>query len=635
MVFNFCCYRLFRRLQVPAAILAVLLQRTPLVRLASSAEFVLSPSANSILRGFIATAVSLAAVDTVTGATTISPAPGSNENPASAKVGEPFTGIFTVVGAPKPPESYKIDGAIPPGITIAGMVNNIVNSDIIVLSGTPTLAGNFRIEARAWNEPNLQGDGGTTVFIYTISVAPSETSGFPPEITSPPQSAAATTGSEVTLSVTANAEPTPSFQWQKENTPIIGATASTLTLTNITSQDAGNYRVVVTNSLGSTTSSIASLFVTAGTPLNVTSHPQSTNIATGASTTLTTNANGNGPVSAQWYRHRQGESDPTPLLGETNLSLNIPSVQATDMGFYFARLTDATNTVDSDAAILTTASGTSRLINLSTRGQIATGGTLTPGFVLRGDGNKPLIVRSVGPRLLDFGLTTALLDPTMDLIPLNAPDPLLSNDNWSDSANSADLADTSATLGAFSLAADSLDAAVLSAVPLPNAAGNRGYTVRISSTDDTSSGIAIAEVYDPEPANQGANLINVSALGFSGLGAEALIPGFVIGGDGAKTMLIRVVGPTLAEFGVTGAMTDPLLEIVPLNQSFTIASNDDWAGTETLQNAFSTSGAFDFPDSNSRDAAVVVRLPPGGYTVRVTGANDTTGIVLVEAYDLD
>lgn len=635
MVFNFSCHQLFRRLQVPSAILAILLQRTPLVRLVSSTEFVLAPSASSILRGVVATAVSLGAVDTVAGATTISPAPGSNENPASAKVGEPFTGAFAVIGAPKLPQSYEIGGAIPPGIVISDMVDNVVNSGSVILSGIPTLAGNFRIEARAWNQPNRQGDGGKDTYIYTIAVSPSDTSGFPPEITSPPQSTATSLGSSVTLSVTVNADPAPTFQWQKDGIPIASATASTLTLSNITAADAGNYRVVVTNTLGSTTSSIASLFITAATPLKITSHPQSINIAPGSPATFKINANGNGPVSVQWYRHRQGESTPTPLSGETNLTLTIPSVRSTDMGFYFARLTDDTNELDSDAAVLTTASGTSRLINLSTRGQIAAGGTLTPGFVLRGDGNKPLIVRSVGPRLLDFGLTTALLDPTMDLIPLNGPAPLLSNDNWNDSANATELANSSATLGAFSLANNSLDAAVLTAVPLPNVAGNRGYTVRISATDNTASGIAIAEVYDPEPADQGADLINVSALGFSGAGAEALIPGFVIGGDGAKTMLIRVVGPTLAAFGVAGTMNDPLLEIVPLNQSFPIARNDDWAGTTALKNAFATSGAFDFPDASSRDAAVVVRLPPGGYTVRVTGANGTTGIVLVEAYDLD
>jgi hypothetical protein len=305
------------------------------------------------------------------------------------------------------------------------------------------------------------------------------------------------------------------------------------------------------------------------------------------------------------------------------------------MGFYFARISDNSAELDSAVAILTTTHGTSRLINLSTRGRIESGGSLTPGFVLRGEGNKPLIVRSVGPHLLEFGLSDALLDPTMDLIPLSGSTPFLTNNNWGDSPNFAQLASRSAALGAFPLNPNSLDAAVLTDVALPNAEGNTGYTVRIRSTSSTATGIAIAEVYDPQTSAVGADLINVSARGFSGSGVDALIPGFVIGGDGAKTMLIRVVGPVLAGFGVPDTMADPKLEIVPLNQTFVIAANDNWGGTTALNNAFATVGAFAFPNAQSKDAAVVVRLPPGGYTVRVTGANNATGVVLVEAYDLD
>tara|TARA_R110002167_G_scaffold294792_1_gene499331 strand:+ start:755 stop:1060 length:306 start_codon:yes stop_codon:yes gene_type:complete len=100
-------------------------------------------------------------------------------------------------------------------------------------------------------------------------------------------------------------------------------------------------------------------------------------------------------------------------------------------------------------------------------------------------------------------------------------------------------------------------------------------------------------------------------------------------------MLIRVVGPVLADFGVPDTMADPQLEVVPLGQPFVIAANDNWGGTVALKNAFASVGAFAFPNAQSKDAAVVVRLPPGGYTVRVMGANQTTGVVLVEAYDLD
>jgi hypothetical protein len=98
---------------------------------------------------------------------------------------------------------------------------------------------------------------------------------------------------------------------------------------------------------------------------------------------------------------------------------------------------------------------------------------------------------------------------------------------------------------------------------------------------------------------------------------------------------VRVVGPSLASFGVVGTMVDPRLSIVPLGQNFEISENDDWSGLSALQSAFDTVGAFGFSDTNSKDAAVVVRLPPGGYTVKVEGAGGESGVVLVEAYDLD
>ena len=303
------------------------------------------------------------------------------------------------------------------------------------------------------------------------------------------------------------------------------------------------------------------------------------------------------------------------------------------MGFYFSRVTSGDESIDSSAAILTLAGGSSRLANLSTRGSVPAGGELTPGFVLRGDGNKELVIRAVGPELADFGVSTAMADPALALVPLGGTTPSLTNDNWEDAANASQLAMISATLGAFPLDSGSRDAAVLNSVSLPNAAGSKGFTVQITSTSDRA-GIALAEVYDPDVGGGSAQLTNISARGFSGLGADVLAPGFVIEGDGAKTMLIRVVGPTLDGFGVPDTMIDPRLEVIPGGQTFVIASNDNWGGTPALKTAFQTTGAFAFDDDTSLDASVVGRLPPGAYTVRLAGANAGTGVILVEAYEV-
>ena len=209
---------------------------------------------------------------------------------------------------------------------------------------------------------------------------------------------------------------------------------------------------------------------------------------------------------------------------------------------------------------------------------------------------------------------------------LGSPTLLAANDDW---AASPALATASTIVGAFALDAESRDAALLTDL----AAAGSGYTVRINTAPATAGGLALAEVYDADPAGSPARLINVSTRGFVGTGAEALVPGFVIGGAGPKQLLIRAVGPGLAPFGVAGLLNDPQLSVVPLGRTAAVAANDNWGGTTELIAAFATVGAFGLP-AGSGDAAVVVWLPPGAYTVTVSGVGGTTGVALVEIYEM-
>jgi hypothetical protein len=360
----------------------------------------------------------------------------------------------------------------------------------------------------------------------------------------------------------------------------------------------------------------------------------STDVAAGAAVNLSVAGESDAAITYQWYRQRPGESSAQLLTGETGATLSIASASASDMGFYWVKVASGGNEVNSNTAIVTLSGGTSRLANLSTRGRIPANGALTPGFVMRGTGTKPLVVRAVGPQLLNFGVQSALTDPKMDIIPSGASDAVASNNNWGDATNAATLVTTSASLGAFALDTGSADAAILTDLPLPNSAGSRGYTVRITATDSANEGIALAEVYDPEAIGGDLQLTNVSALGFSGLGEDVLAPGFVIDGTGAKTMLIRVVGPSLVNFGVTGTMTDPKLSLIPAGQTNAIATNDNWGGKAALKAAFATTGAFELDSDASADAVILVRLPPGAYTVKPEGADGGTGTILVEAYEV-
>lgn len=621
-------YFRFRWLHLPAAILMVLLQRLPMLRAVVTTEFVVSSGVSSVLKGVLVGSAALGTVQTVAGATELNA--GSTGNPASATVGESFAAAIAVTGAPAVAASYEVTGSIPAGLTFANLSGDTVNGATLTISGTPTEAGEFTMMIRAWKNANKTGQGGTPTFNYVINVEAATATA--PMITDQPDSISVPEGGTATFELEGNGDPDPTFQWRKNGVDIPGATDSTLTITSVTPSDAGTYSVVVTNSAGSATSDDATLTVTDPPAIAISTQPAATDAVAGSTAAMSVIASGGGSLSYQWFRYKNGEGQ-SPVAGATDASLEISPVVASDMGFYFVRVTSGTTSVDSDYAILTLQGGASRLANLSTRGSVPAGGELTPGFVLRGDGSKDLVIRAVGPELADFGVTTAMDDPTLSLVPLGGSAAQLTNDNWQDSANSAELATKSASLGAFPLNEGSLDASVLTSVSLPNSAGSKGFTVQITSTSG-AAGIALAEVYDPDAAGSAAQLTNISARGFSGLGADALSPGFVIDGDGAKTMLIRVVGPRLADFGVPGTMANPRLEVIPGGQSFVVAENDDWGGTSALKTAFQTTGAFEFTNDGSRDAAVVVRLPPGPYTVRPSGANDGTGVILVEAYEV-
>jgi len=135
-----------------------------------------------------------------------------------------------------------------------------------------------------------------------------------------------------------------------------------------------------------------------------------------------------------------------------------------------------------------------------------------------------------------------------------------------------------------------------------------------------------------------STLVNISTRAQVGTGANIVIAGFVVGGTGAKPLLIRAIGPTLTSFDPVSlnsgvVLADPVLQLTK-SDGTVLASNDDWGGDPVIAAAASKAGAFALP-AGSRDSAMVVTLPPGAYTALVTGKNGATGVALVEVYDLD
>ena len=263
------------------------------------------------------------------------------------------------------------------------------------------------------------------------------------------------------------------------------------------------------------------------------------------------------------------------------------------------------------------ASGVSpRFVNVSTRGFVGTGSqSMIAGLVVSGNTARRMVIRAAGPALAPYGVQGVLGDPFLNIY---AGEKLIgTNDDWNGNVDAG-----------FAFARGSKDSAVEVLMP-PG-----GYTAQVIGTGDRT-GVALVEVYDLEEAHgKGDRVANLSTRGLVRAGDQIMIAGIVTSGAGMQTLLIRGVGPTLQQYGVTDALPDPVLRIYD-EAGTLLLSNDDW-GTyygDVVGASFATAGAFALPQG-SADAAFVVQLPPGRYTFQLSSADNRTGVALLEAYEL-
>ena len=253
------------------------------------------------------------------------------------------------------------------------------------------------------------------------------------------------------------------------------------------------------------------------------------------------------------------------------------------------------------------------LVNISTRLLIQTGGKVgIGGFIITGTDAKKVLIRGMGPTLTSFGVPNALQDPVIELH--DGTGVVVSNDDWKTPQETA--------IGATGLApGDDHESAIL----LTLQPGS--YTV-IESGKNGTSGVGLIELYDLDAAAN-AHLSNISTRGFVQTGANVMIGGFIVSGaNGSVNLIVRALGPSLAQFGVPTPLADPRLGLYDVNGTL-IMSNDNWKDSQ--QTAIENSG---FQPPNNLDSAILVTLPTGNYTAIVSGKNGGTGIGLVEVYRL-
>lgn len=258
-----------------------------------------------------------------------------------------------------------------------------------------------------------------------------------------------------------------------------------------------------------------------------------------------------------------------------------------------------------------TATPVAQLLNISTRMEILTGSNvLIGGFIIVGEDQKKVLVRGKGPSL---PLSGTLADPTLELHDANSA--IATNDNWRDTQE-ADIEATTIP------PTDDLEPAIVQTL------NPGGYTAILAGNGQTT-GIGQVELYDLSPGAD-AKLANISTRGYVDTGDNVMIGGVILGpdGSGAARMLVRAIGPSLSAQGVDGALQDPTLELHDGNGNL-IATNDNWKDSQQADIE-----ATPIPPTNDLESAIVQTLAPGGYTAIVRGNQNTTGVALVELYQI-
>jgi len=238
------------------------------------------------------------------------------------------------------------------------------------------------------------------------------------------------------------------------------------------------------------------------------------------------------------------------------------------------------------------------------------------GFIISGTAPKHVLVRAIGPSLTQFGVPNALPDPVLELHGQGGFI-TITNNNWTDDPTQQ------ALILATGLApSHSLESAI-DANLTPGA-----YTAVVRGNNGTT-GVALIEVYDLSQTSA-AKLANISTRAFVSTGDDIVIAGFILGNQsGEDRIVIRGIGPSLAAFGVPGALANPTLELRDNNGALLFANND-WQDDPAQAAELTAAG---LAPTNPLESGIAATLPPGPYTALLAGSNGGTGVGVVEVYD--
>ncbi len=264
-----------------------------------------------------------------------------------------------------------------------------------------------------------------------------------------------------------------------------------------------------------------------------------------------------------------------------------------------------------------------KVLNVSTRGPVEGGDeVMIAGFILRGEANKQVVLRGIGPSLATRGVVGALNDPNLTLFDENGAQ-LAFNDDY----GTLTPADRTYLTANGLTPTDTREAAIVISLAPAN------YTAILRAP---TNGVGLVEVYDIDHT-AASRFANIATRGKVEQGDNgAMIAGFIIGApDGqpgtTQRVVIRASGPRLTSAGVSGALADTTLDLYRGSQL--ILSNDDWKTNSAADQQELRSDGL--APENDKEAALVTSLDPGSYSAVVRGKGNTTGVALVEVYQVN
>jgi hypothetical protein len=262
----------------------------------------------------------------------------------------------------------------------------------------------------------------------------------------------------------------------------------------------------------------------------------------------------------------------------------------------------------------TAAPAPARFLNISTRLRVQAGENVgIGGFIITGSDMKKVIVRAIGPSLGAAGVAGSLQDPTLELRSGNGA-LIASNDNWRDTQQ-AEIQGTTIP------PTDDRESAIVQTL-------SPGSYTAIVRGKGSAVGVALIETYDLNTSANSA-LANISTRGFVDTGDNTMIGGFILGGTtGSPRVVARAIGPSLSGAGISNFLPDPTLELHSSNGAL-IGFNDNWKDSQ--QSDLQGTG---IPPTQDAESAIFTSLPATAYTVVMRGKNNTTGVGVVELYNL-